>query len=198
MQNKWNGRVYSLDKVVNTHQHSFVQTQDTAEHVNFQLLTEYSRLWFLIDNMSNSDPDLRDDIANVRIITDNMLDDFEGDAGVLIPLCPYARHWNEHGHDTSNRWGANISDATLKGKSSSKTGIDLRWHNCDEYTELSDEQKHELYEWQKSKYGKSSNNQSQQKYKTSKTRYSGHTTRKYLQAKIIALEAKLEKGISKF
>ena len=109
-------------------------------------------------------------------------------------MWPYTKNLNESGHSTSNRWGANISDATLRGKSSSKTDVDLRWHKRDEYAELSPEQKHELYEWKKSKDGKAFINQSRRKYNTSKTKHSGHTTRKYLQEKISELEAKLENG----
>ena len=66
-------------------------------------------------------------------------------------MYPYAKHQNERGNDTSNIRGANISDAALKGKFYSKTGVDLHWHNRDGYAELSPEQNHELYEWQKVK-----------------------------------------------
>ena len=92
--------------------------------------------------MSNSDPDLRAAISRVRINTDNMRDDFEGAAVFLLPVCPYTKHRNELGHSTSNRRGANISNATIRGKSSSKTGVDIRWHKRDEYAEISPEQKH--------------------------------------------------------
>ena len=46
----------------------------------------------------------------------------------------------------------------------------------------------------KSKYGKASINQPQNKYNASKTRHSGHTTGRSLQANISALEEKLDKG----
>ena len=86
--------------------------------------------------------------------------------------------------------------ANIRGNSSSKTNIDLRWHKRDEYDELSSENMQELYEWQKSKYGKVSINNSRNKYNASTTIYSGHTTRKFLQANISALEAKLKKGFT--
>ena len=111
-----------------------------------------------------------------------------GSCGVFTPSVPICKR----GRSTSNIWGANISDETLRVKSSSKTGVYLCWNKRDEYAEISPEQKHKLYEWQKSKYGKAFINQSWNKYNTSKTRDSGHTTRKSLQENISALEAKLE------
>ena len=68
------------------------------------------------------------------------------------------------------------------------TGVDLRWHKRDEYAELSTEQKHKLYEWKKSKYGKLFINNSRKKYNTSKMRHSGHTTRKSLQKQLVHLK----------
>ena len=92
--------------------------------------------------MSNSDPDLRAAISRVRINMDNMRDEFEGAAGFLLPVCPYTKHLNERGHSTSNRRGANISNATLRGKSSIRTVVYICWHKRDEYAEISPEQKH--------------------------------------------------------
>ena len=110
--------------------------------------------------MSNSDTDLRAVISIVRINMNNMCDDFEGSAGFLLPVCPYAKHQNERGSSTSNIRGTNIYYDTIRGKYYSKTDVDIRWHKRDEYAELSPDQKHGLYEWQKSKYGKAFINQS--------------------------------------
>ena len=75
--------------------------------------------------MRNSDLDLRAVIYSVRINTDNMSDDFERAAGFLLPVWQYARHWNDCYRDTSNRRGANISNDTLRGNTSSKTVVDI-------------------------------------------------------------------------
>ena len=109
-------------------------------------------------------------------------------------MCPCAKYQHERGHDSSNRQGANISYSTLKAKSSSKTDVDLLRHKRDEYAEISTEKKHELYERKKPKDDKSSINHSQKEKNASKTRHSGHTTHKHLQANINAVESKLEKG----
>ena len=69
MKTKWNVMVYILEKFVDLHQNSFVQLQEAADHVKFQLPTEHSRVGFLIDNTSNSDPELRASISSVCITT---------------------------------------------------------------------------------------------------------------------------------
>ena len=154
MQTKWNVRIYSLEKFVGLHQNSFVQLQEADDHINFQLPTNQSRVGFLIDTMINIDPNLRSAIDSVCINTNNIRDEFDGAAGFLILVCPYAKHRNERGHGSSNRQGANIFDATIKGMSSSKTGVDIRWYKRDKYDELSPDQKLDLYGWQKSNDGK--------------------------------------------
>ena len=81
MQTKWNGRVYSLEKFFGLQHNWFVQLQEAADHINFQFPTKHSILGLLIDNMSNSDPDLHAAIAILCINTDNIRNDFERDAG---------------------------------------------------------------------------------------------------------------------
>ena len=56
MNTKWNGRNYSLDKFVGLHRSSFVQLEEAAEHVHFQLPTQHTRVGYLIDNIENQDP----------------------------------------------------------------------------------------------------------------------------------------------
>ena len=139
MQTRWNGRVYSLDKFFVLRQNSFVQLREASEHINFHFPTEHSIVGFLIDNTSNSNQDMCAAIASFCIRTKNMCADFEGGVEFLLPVFPYAKHQNKCGRYTNNRRGANISDITLKGKSSSKNGVGIRWHKHYEYSELSPE-----------------------------------------------------------
>ena len=81
MQNKWNGGFYTLENFSGLHRNSFVQLQESVDHVKFQLPTKHSRVGFLIDKISNSDPDLRSAIAVVCINMKNICDYFEGAAG---------------------------------------------------------------------------------------------------------------------
>ena len=129
INNKWNGRQYGLDKFMNLHRTAYIQLDEAAIHVNFQLPNEYSRVGYLIDNITNTDPDLRAAIAAIWANTNNMRNDFEAAVTFLLPVCPYAKHSRNR---NNNNGTAVISDATLIGKSSSKTGVDLRWHTPEE------------------------------------------------------------------
>ena len=98
-------------------------------HVNFQLLNEHSRVGYLLDDIVNSDPDLRAALASIRANTNGTVDDFKSSVTFILPVCPYAKH----SHNCNNLNNADISDATLKGKQHSKTSIDFRWHTHEEY-----------------------------------------------------------------
>ena len=67
MNTKWNGKDYSLEKFCGIHRTAFVQMEEASLHVEFQLPNEHSRVGYLIDNIVNSDPDLRAAIAQVRV-----------------------------------------------------------------------------------------------------------------------------------
>ena len=59
MNTKWNGRTYSLEKFTGLHRSAYIQLEEASQHVNFQLPTEHTRVGYLIDNIQNSDPDLK-------------------------------------------------------------------------------------------------------------------------------------------
>ena len=66
----------------------------------------------------------------------------------MLPVNPYINH-----KEKFNK-APQIHDITLKGKTHSQTGVDFRWHTPDEYKLLANEQKRELYDWQRTKEGK--------------------------------------------
>jgi hypothetical protein len=180
---KWNGRNFSLEKFTGMHRSAYVHLEEAANHVNFQLPTEHTRVGYLIDNLNNADPDLRAAIANVRLDTNGMRSNFEDTVAFLLPVDPYSKH--KRNQDKT----ANISDVnTLKGKAQSKTGVDLRWHKYDEYKKLNKEQRAELYEWQRSKEGSAIT----QKQKSASGHKSKPSTAKKLKMKVATLEAKLK------
>ena len=65
MNAKWNGRTFSLDKFTGLHRSAYVLLEEAALHVNFQLPTEHSRVGFLLDNITNNDPDLCAALASI-------------------------------------------------------------------------------------------------------------------------------------
>ena len=98
---------------------------------------------YLIDNITNADPNLCAAIASVRIDINGMCSDFEAAVAFLLPVDPYSKH-----QKCNNDKNMNISDASgLRNKSTSKTGVDFCWHKPEKYKTLTKEQKSELYEW---------------------------------------------------
>ena len=183
MNSKWNGRTYSLEKFTGLHRTSFVQLQEAASHVNFQLPTEHTRVGYLIDNIDNSDPDLRAAIASIRLDVNGMRTNFEDAVACLLPVDPYAKH------RSSKNKNAQISDVKLQSKAQSKTGVDFRYYKYDEYLKLNAEQKKELYHWQSTKEGKAII--AKQKAALG-VKGKGQSTKNKYQSKISALEAKVK------
>ena len=178
MNTKWNGRNYSLEKFTGMHRSSFVQLQEASSHVNSQLPTEHTRVGYLIDNLHNTDPDLRAAIGSIRLNTNNMRDSFEDAVACLLPVDPYIK--SRRSNDSNV---ARISDTNaLQNKSTSRTGVDFRWHTKEEYAKLNKEQRAELYEYQ----------QKNQEGTRKEKRSSGHQPRQSVQKKLKAKIAKLE------
>ena len=67
MNNKCNGRTFRLENFKGLHRSSFVQLQEAAEHIAFQLPTEHTHIGYLLDNIQNNDPNLRAAIARICI-----------------------------------------------------------------------------------------------------------------------------------
>ena len=186
MNTKWNGKVYSLEKFTGLHRSSYIQLEEAAQNVNFQLPTEHSRVGFLIDNIQNTDPDLRAAISSIRINTNGMRSDFELAVATLLPVCPYSKHRSNNNNVERK---ATISETTLRKKSDSKTGVEFRWHTKSEYLKLTPEQKRELYDWQKSKDGK--DQMHKEKLSRDNNKQAKAPTKKQLYAKIKSLESKI-------
>ena len=183
MQTKWNGKTYSLEKFTGLHRSAYVSLESASEHVDFQLPSEHSRVGFILDNVTNSDPDLRAALASVRANVNNMRSDFEATVTFILPVCPYSRSRTSHRQPT-----AQVSDVTLKGKADSKSGVEFRWHTKEEYRKLSTEQKKELWQWQNTKAGKN-------EMKKSRASIAGKSGNKRgLKSRIASLEKRLETG----
>ena len=155
---KWNGRIYSLERFTSTHRSSFVQLEEASQHVDFQLLSEHSRVGYLIDNIDHPDPDLRAAIAAIRMNNNGMRSNFELAVSCLLPVDPYIK--------SKKYLNAKVSDANaLQNKTNSKTGVDLRWHKPEEYRQLSKDQRNEIYEWQQSNKDKTGKQKSNANHK---------------------------------
>lgn len=192
LNNKWNGRQFGLDKFTNLHRTAYVALEEAALHVQFQLPNEHTRVGYLLDNIINSDPDLRAALASIRANVNGMRENFESAVAFMLPVCPYAKHSKKTNPNT-----AVISDATLLGKGSSKSGVDFRWHTKEEYQKLNKEQRDELFKWQRTKQGKAAMKAGRNNNKGSgggggNNNSNNNMTRKQLRAKIASLEQSID------
>ena len=151
----WKGQSnFSLEHFISQHRNAFVSMQACAEHVQYQLPNEHSRVGFLLEAIQCSDAGLQAAMASIKTDTgaDGMRNNFEAAAAHLLPYDPVAKKRSAG----TKRGAAYISSANAevgssqggKGKPSiGKTGVHLRYYKQKEYNELSQEQKKELREW---------------------------------------------------
>ena len=144
---KWKGQShFSLDKFIAQHRNAFVSMSQCADHVNFQLPNELSRVTYLLDAIENNDAPLQAAMALCRNDNgpDGKMNDFEATASFLLPHDPVAKK-----RPTNSRAPANVSSTTTLPPSGMKTGtgksgVELRFHTREEYTTLNAEQRDEL------------------------------------------------------
>ncbi len=161
---KWKGQSnFLLESFCSQHRNAFVSMQACAEHVQFQLPNEHSRVGFLLDAIECPDAGLQAAMASIR--TDNgpdgMRNNFESAVAHLTPYDPVAkkRQGTKRPLDVSvtfaeSEAGAVTAAATAANSESKasigKTGVHLRWHTNKEYKKLTKEQAAELWEWRQS------------------------------------------------
>ena len=90
----WKGQSnFSLEHFISQHRNAFVSMQACAEHVQYQLPNEHSRVGFLLEAIQCSDAGLQAAMASVK--TDNgangMRNSFEAAASHLLPYDPVAK-----------------------------------------------------------------------------------------------------------
>jgi hypothetical protein len=155
----WKGQSnYGLEKHCAAHRNAYVQLEAAAEHIEYQLPNEHSRVGYLIDSIQNNDPGLQAGLANVRSDkgAGGMRSDFEAMVAHILPYCPVSKKRTAG----SKRGAADISSSvafadgdtaeisSFGSKSGvGKSGVHLRFHKHKEYQQLNAEQKSELKEW---------------------------------------------------
>ena len=153
---RWKGNSnFPLERFVAQHRNAFVSMTQCAQHVQFQLPNEYTRVGYLLTAIQSSDAKLQAAMANVDGDTgiDGKRNNFESAASYLLPKDPVARQ------RSGKRPHAEIADVDAptaevsafgakqgKGK---KTGVHFRYYKPEEYKKLSKAQQNELREWRK-------------------------------------------------
>ena len=189
---KWKGQSnFSLEAFISQHRNAFVSMQACAEHVQYQLPNEHSRVGFLLDAIENSDAGLQAAMASIRTDDgpDGKRNNFEDAASYLLPYDPVAKKRSAG----TKRGAAYISGVTEDedgdvGAAKShklsigKTGVHLRYHKPDEYFKLTSEQKLELKEWRE--------NNPEAVKQSKKRKFSGKPSRKKWKKTVSKLVAK--------
>lgn len=154
----WKGQSnFSLESFISQHRNAYVSMEACAEHVQYQLPNQHSRVSFLLDVIQNNDAGLQAAIASVRSDDgpNGERNDFEAAATHLLPYDPVAKK-----RLSGTKRGAGIiatvshmaeddqTPITTGSKPSvGKTGVHLRYHKKQVYNKFSQEQKDELREW---------------------------------------------------
>lgn len=159
---KWKAQGnFSLEGFVSSHRNAYVSMQACAEHVQYQLPNEHSRVGLLLQGIECSDAGLQAAMASVRTNDgpNGMRNDFEAAVAHLLPYDPVAKKRTENKRgsaliSTVDGETAEIGSATKATKASiGKTGVHLRYHKQKDYVKLSPEMKLELKEWRESQTG---------------------------------------------
>ena len=144
----WKGQSnFSLENFISQHRNDFVSMEASAEHVQYQLPNEHSRVGFLLEAIQCSDPGLQATMASIK--TDNSLEgmrnNFEASAAHLLPYDPVAKKRSSGYKRGSTQISSlvEVSDATTKKPSIGENGVHLQFHKNSEYMTLNQEQKDE-------------------------------------------------------
>ena len=94
----------------------------------------------IIDSITSMDSTLQASVGLVRANTNNMRNDLEGAANILIEIDTYRRSTRTNTRN-ANIFAIDFSD--VRGN----TGVDLRFHPKHKFLELPQDQKDELTNW---------------------------------------------------
>ena len=165
----WKGQSnFTLERFIAQHRNAFVSMTACAEHIQYQLPNEFSRVGFLLDAIQCNDAGLQAAMASIKTDTgpEGMRNDFEASAAHLLQYDPVAKKRAAVG---AKRGSAEISDVSEQVEVAGfgtkpgigKTGVHFRYYKKTEYQQLSSEQKEELREWRKNQ-NESKKNKTQQ------------------------------------
>ena len=125
--------------------------QASAEHVQYQLPNEHSRVGFLLEAIQCSDAGLQSVIASIKTVngSEDMKNNFEATAAHLLPYDSVAKKRSSGQKRNSTQISSVVetSNATTKKLSIEKTGVHLSYYKTAEYKALNQEQKDELRKW---------------------------------------------------
>ena len=114
MNLKWNGRTYLLEKFCNKHRTAHAALDEARAHVDMHDFNETSKVKYLIDNIENSDADLKAAVGMIRADHNGLKSDFEGAIRLLLPVDPFKPRGGKFGMDGKRTFGE-VGSATMIG-----------------------------------------------------------------------------------
>jgi hypothetical protein len=95
---KWKGQSgHTLEKFIGMHRNAFVSMSQCAQHINYQLPNENTRVTYLLNSIECNDAPLQAAMALVRNDTGvtGKMNDFEATAAFILPHDPIAKKRSE-------------------------------------------------------------------------------------------------------
>ena len=88
---KWTGNSYALETNVSNHRQAYDDLRECSTHITVPVPSDPQRVEYLINSITSKDSTLQASIGLFRTNTNNMRNDFEGAANILIEIDPYRR-----------------------------------------------------------------------------------------------------------
>jgi hypothetical protein len=148
----WKGNTnHSLEKFLEQHRSAYITLQSCAEHLDYQLPNDRTRVTYLMDAIKCTDPGVIAAMSHIRLDdgANGMRNNFEMAVTFLLPTDPIIKKKASG----DKRPAADISSVEIK-KGTGNTGVELRYYDHADYMRLSPDQKHELKEWRTTSAGK--------------------------------------------
>lgn len=150
---KWKGDTnFTMAAFIKHHRASYNMLEKAADHIEYQLPNERTRVKYLIDNIQCNNPKVEAALANINgdDTPTGKRNNFEAAAAYLLPTCPVATKRRKSGGKTQLL--ADVSSTAAKGdvklkKGKGSTGVEFRFHPPKEYKLLNEAQKLELKAW---------------------------------------------------
>ena len=189
---KWNGLTsLTLESHIDGHRTAYVNLTEAAEHIDYQLPNNRTRVTQFLDSVTCIDPELLAAIAAVKQDDPGMRDSFELAMTYIAPNDPVARK-----KQANKRPAAEISATFGEGslQKQGATGVELRWYKRKEFAALTDAQKEELKSWAATqpdnRTGRKGNAGAKPKPKQNGLTPGSKKMKKYVNAQIAAIRAK--------
>ena len=148
---KWRGQAaFTLERFVQRHRNAFVSMQACAEHIEYQLPIEHTRVTYLLDAIECSDAPLQAAMALVEQDSgpQGARNSFEKAAATILPKDPVVKRRLTAAKRPAGDISATVASAGAAGKAGiGQSGVHFRYHEPAEYDTLSTAQRKELSEW---------------------------------------------------